>query len=95
MLRYSSVWRQSTKYIESVLYHPDVIMDMFQAPTLLEDPFSNTSVLHTAKREAEPGYPRNGKNAGNRLDISEGLIQSREDESTARNHCCIMCRAPD
>ncbi|XP_070843366.1 mitotic checkpoint serine/threonine-protein kinase BUB1 [Chaetodon trifascialis] len=38
----------------------DVIMDMFQAPTLLEDPFSNTSALHAAEKEAEPGYPRNG-----------------------------------
>lgn len=39
--------------------HPDVIMDMFQAPTLLEDPFNNTSVVH---KEAEPpGYPSNGK----------------------------------
>ncbi|XP_073349429.1 mitotic checkpoint serine/threonine-protein kinase BUB1 [Pagrus major] len=39
----------------------DVIMDMFQAPTLLEDPFNNTSVVHAAEKEAEPsGYPRNG-----------------------------------
>ncbi|XP_070782386.1 mitotic checkpoint serine/threonine-protein kinase BUB1 [Enoplosus armatus] len=38
----------------------DVIMDMFQAPTLLEDPFNNTSVLHTAEKEADPGYPRTG-----------------------------------
>ncbi|XP_041814693.1 mitotic checkpoint serine/threonine-protein kinase BUB1 [Chelmon rostratus] len=38
----------------------DVIMDMFQAPTLIEDPFNNTSVLHTAEKEAEPGHPRNG-----------------------------------
>ncbi|CAK6969581.1 mitotic checkpoint serine/threonine-protein kinase BUB1 [Scomber scombrus] len=36
-----------------------VIMDMFQAPTLLEDPFDNTSVLHTAG-ESDAGYPRNG-----------------------------------
>ncbi|KAM7395839.1 hypothetical protein PAMA_007224 [Pampus argenteus] len=33
-----------------------VIMDMFQAPTLLEDPFNNTSVLHTA----DAAYPCNG-----------------------------------
>ncbi|XP_051264964.1 mitotic checkpoint serine/threonine-protein kinase BUB1 isoform X2 [Dicentrarchus labrax] len=38
----------------------DVIMDMFQAPTLLEDPFNNTSVLHAAEREVDPGCPRNG-----------------------------------
>ncbi|XP_044025669.1 LOW QUALITY PROTEIN: mitotic checkpoint serine/threonine-protein kinase BUB1 [Siniperca chuatsi] len=38
----------------------DVIMDMFQAPTLLEDPFNNTSVLHAAEKEVEPGYPGNG-----------------------------------
>ncbi|XP_053193454.1 mitotic checkpoint serine/threonine-protein kinase BUB1 [Scomber japonicus] len=36
-----------------------VIMDMFQAPTLLEDPFNNTSVLQTAE-EFNAGYPRNG-----------------------------------
>ncbi|KAG7220516.1 hypothetical protein INR49_018043 [Caranx melampygus] len=33
----------------------DVIMDMFQAPTLLEDPFNNTSALHT---EADGGHQR-------------------------------------
>lgn len=38
----------------------DVIMDMFQAPTLLEDPFSNTSAL-MAEREAEPAHLRAGK----------------------------------
>ncbi|XP_039981016.1 mitotic checkpoint serine/threonine-protein kinase BUB1 isoform X2 [Xiphias gladius] len=38
----------------------DVIMDMFQAPTLLEDPFNNTSVLHTAEKEFDAGYQRNG-----------------------------------
>ncbi|XP_041662017.1 mitotic checkpoint serine/threonine-protein kinase BUB1 isoform X2 [Cheilinus undulatus] len=38
----------------------DVIMDMFQAPTLLEDPFSNASVLHTTEREADQSYSRNG-----------------------------------
>ncbi|XP_070705313.1 mitotic checkpoint serine/threonine-protein kinase BUB1 isoform X2 [Pempheris klunzingeri] len=38
----------------------DVIMDMFQAPTLLEDPFNNTSVLHTAEKDFAPGHPRNG-----------------------------------
>ncbi|XP_054474545.1 LOW QUALITY PROTEIN: mitotic checkpoint serine/threonine-protein kinase BUB1 [Anoplopoma fimbria] len=38
----------------------DVIMDMFQAPTLLEDPFSNTSLLHTAEREFDPGYHGKG-----------------------------------
>nr|XP_046228859.1 mitotic checkpoint serine/threonine-protein kinase BUB1 isoform X2 [Scatophagus argus] len=38
----------------------DVIMDMFQAPTLLEDPFSNTSVLHSAAKEAEATHPTNG-----------------------------------
>lgn len=38
----------------------DVIMDMFQAPTLLEGPFSNTSAL-MAEREAEPAHLRAGK----------------------------------
>ncbi|XP_034534460.1 mitotic checkpoint serine/threonine-protein kinase BUB1 isoform X2 [Notolabrus celidotus] len=38
----------------------DVIMDMFQAPTLLEDPFSNLSVLHAAEREVEPVYTGTG-----------------------------------
>ncbi|KAK2855846.1 hypothetical protein Q5P01_004581 [Channa striata] len=33
----------------------DVIMDMFKAPTLLEDPFNNTSMLHAAEEE----LPRN------------------------------------
>ncbi|KAM8726020.1 mitotic checkpoint serine/threonine-protein kinase BUB1 isoform 1-T1 [Acanthopagrus schlegelii] len=37
----------------------DVIMDMFQAPTLLEDPFSNTSMVHTAEGAEPPGYPSN------------------------------------
>ena len=41
-------------------------MDMFQAPTYLDDPFNNTSVPHAAAREAEPTYPRNGKRAVNR-----------------------------
>lgn len=27
-----------------------VIMDMFQAPTFLEEPFSNTAALHDAER---------------------------------------------
>lgn len=30
-----------------------VIMDMFQAPTFLEEPFSSTSVLHAAEKESE------------------------------------------
>lgn len=47
--------------IKSGLFGPDVIMDMFQAPTLLEDTFSNTSVLHAAGNEFDPGYQRNGK----------------------------------
>ncbi|KAI3364637.1 hypothetical protein L3Q82_011420 [Scortum barcoo] len=34
----------------------DVIMDMFQAPTLLEDPFSDTSALHAAERDVNPTY---------------------------------------
>uniref|UniRef100_UPI0009B35E76 mitotic checkpoint serine/threonine-protein kinase BUB1-like n=1 Tax=Monopterus albus TaxID=43700 RepID=UPI0009B35E76 len=37
----------------------DVIMDMFQAPTLIEDPFHNTSVLRTVEKECEGGYQRN------------------------------------
>ncbi len=48
-----------------VVLCPDVIMDMFQAPTLLDDPFINTSMVHT-EREAEPGYLSNGKYAVNR-----------------------------
>ncbi|XP_071324022.1 mitotic checkpoint serine/threonine-protein kinase BUB1 isoform X2 [Trachinotus anak] len=38
----------------------DVIMDMFQAPTLLEDPFNNTSVPHAAEKDFDAGYPRYG-----------------------------------
>ncbi|XP_034017811.1 mitotic checkpoint serine/threonine-protein kinase BUB1 [Thalassophryne amazonica] len=38
----------------------DVIMDMFQAPTLLEDPFPDTSVLHAAKSFDATSYTRNG-----------------------------------
>ncbi|XP_056260617.1 mitotic checkpoint serine/threonine-protein kinase BUB1 isoform X1 [Seriola aureovittata] len=38
----------------------DVIMDMFQAPTLLEDPFTNTSALHTAEKEFDARYQRFG-----------------------------------
>ncbi|XP_059211852.1 mitotic checkpoint serine/threonine-protein kinase BUB1 [Centropristis striata] len=37
----------------------DVIMDMFQAPTLLDDPFSTTLGLHAAEAEADPGYTTN------------------------------------
>uniref|UniRef100_A0A8D3CV91 BUB1 N-terminal domain-containing protein n=1 Tax=Scophthalmus maximus TaxID=52904 RepID=A0A8D3CV91_SCOMX len=37
-----------------------VIMDMFQAPTLLEDPFNSTSAPHTAETELDAGCPRNG-----------------------------------
>lgn len=40
-------------------------MDMFQAPTLLKDPFKNTSVLHAAEREAEPAHTNHGEYAGN------------------------------
>lgn len=38
-----------------------VIMDMFQAPTLLEEPFSSTSVLHAAEKESEAGFWIGGK----------------------------------
>ncbi|XP_034999625.2 mitotic checkpoint serine/threonine-protein kinase BUB1 isoform X2 [Hippoglossus stenolepis] len=38
----------------------DVIMDMFQAPTLLEDQFNGTSALHVAERGFDGGYSRNG-----------------------------------
>ncbi|KAM3861135.1 mitotic checkpoint serine/threonine-protein kinase BUB1 [Diretmus argenteus] len=38
----------------------DVIMDMFQAPTLLEDPFNNTSEHHTADKGYDAGYLTNG-----------------------------------
>ncbi|XP_029903792.1 mitotic checkpoint serine/threonine-protein kinase BUB1 isoform X2 [Myripristis murdjan] len=37
----------------------DVIMDMFQAPTLLENTFSNTSMHHTTERDFA-AYPGNG-----------------------------------
>ncbi|KAM6992345.1 mitotic checkpoint serine/threonine-protein kinase BUB1 [Tautogolabrus adspersus] len=37
----------------------DVIMDMFQAPTLLEDPFSGASMLHAAERETDQGFTGN------------------------------------
>ncbi|CAB1440473.1 unnamed protein product [Pleuronectes platessa] len=38
----------------------DVIMDMFQAPTLLEDQFNGTSGLHVAEGGFGGGYSRNG-----------------------------------
>ncbi|XP_058468675.1 mitotic checkpoint serine/threonine-protein kinase BUB1 isoform X2 [Solea solea] len=38
----------------------DLIMDMFQAPTLLEDPFDDSSVVHGAEREFESRFQRNG-----------------------------------
>ncbi|XP_078130883.1 mitotic checkpoint serine/threonine-protein kinase BUB1 isoform X4 [Sander vitreus] len=38
----------------------DVIMDMFQAPTFQEDPFSNTSVFGAAENEFDPGHARTG-----------------------------------
>ncbi|XP_039637397.1 mitotic checkpoint serine/threonine-protein kinase BUB1 isoform X3 [Perca fluviatilis] len=34
----------------------DVIMDMFQAPTFQEDPFSNTLVFGAAENEFDPGF---------------------------------------
>lgn len=45
------------------LYHADVIMDMFQAPTLLEDPFDNTAV-HAAASEAERAPAEHSECAG-------------------------------
>ncbi|XP_029986031.1 LOW QUALITY PROTEIN: mitotic checkpoint serine/threonine-protein kinase BUB1-like [Sphaeramia orbicularis] len=38
----------------------DVIMDMFQAPTLLEETFSNTLMLHASEKEPDPGLTRTG-----------------------------------
>ncbi|XP_035850966.1 mitotic checkpoint serine/threonine-protein kinase BUB1 isoform X4 [Sander lucioperca] len=38
----------------------DVIMDMFQAPTFQEDPFSNTSVFGAAENDFDPGHARTG-----------------------------------
>lgn len=43
-----------------VLCHPDVIMDMFQAPTLLEDPFNKTSAFPLSEVEAEPASLKHG-----------------------------------
>ncbi|XP_030578299.1 mitotic checkpoint serine/threonine-protein kinase BUB1 isoform X2 [Archocentrus centrarchus] len=37
-----------------------VIMDMFQAPTFLEEPFSSTSVLHAAEKEPDAGFWTDG-----------------------------------
>ncbi|KAF7669566.1 hypothetical protein LDENG_00173800 [Lucifuga dentata] len=39
----------------------DVIMDMFQAPTLLEDAFHNASVHQTAENDFDARYPENGE----------------------------------
>lgn len=36
-------------------------MDMFQAPTLLEDRFNNTSILHSAEKEPEAERSKFGK----------------------------------
>ncbi|XP_032399512.1 mitotic checkpoint serine/threonine-protein kinase BUB1 [Etheostoma spectabile] len=38
----------------------DVIMDMFQAPTFQEDPFSNASALGAAENPFDPGYATTG-----------------------------------
>ncbi|KAK9531950.1 hypothetical protein VZT92_011338 [Zoarces viviparus] len=38
----------------------DVIMDMFQAPTLLQDPLSNTAPRRAAERGFDPRYPGTG-----------------------------------
>ncbi|XP_056872442.1 mitotic checkpoint serine/threonine-protein kinase BUB1 isoform X1 [Takifugu flavidus] len=38
----------------------DVIMDMFQAPTLLEDPFNKTSAFPSSEVEAEPAPLKHG-----------------------------------
>lgn len=43
--------------------YPDVIMDMFQAPTLLEDPFNKTSAFPSSEGEAEPAPLRHGDDA--------------------------------
>lgn len=47
-----------------VLYHPGVIMDMFQAPTLLQDSFNNT-LVHAAASENEHTHAKHGEYAGN------------------------------
>lgn len=39
---------------------PDVIMDMFQAPTLLEDPFNKTSAFPSSEVEAEQAPLKHG-----------------------------------
>lgn len=39
---------------------PDVIMDMFQAPTLLEDLSGNPSAFAPSEMEAEPASPKHG-----------------------------------
>lgn len=46
-----------------VLSHPDVIMDMFQAPTLLEDPFNKTSSFPSSEMETEPAPLKHGDDA--------------------------------
>lgn len=51
---------------------PDVIMDMFQAPTLLEDPFTDGLVLHAAEREAERTRTEPGESVANRPSANKG-----------------------
>lgn len=48
---------------DALLLFSDVIMDMFQAPTLLDDPFGNASVLRAAEKESDAADSRKGKRA--------------------------------
>lgn len=41
-------------------------MDMFQAPTFLEEPFGSRSVLHAAEKESDAGQWTDGKYAAKR-----------------------------
>ncbi|XP_069371690.1 mitotic checkpoint serine/threonine-protein kinase BUB1 isoform X2 [Paralichthys olivaceus] len=58
----------------------DVIMDMFQAPTLLEDQFNGTSALHPAEREFDGGYSRNGGDSSVRNPPSAALFTIFQDD---------------
>ena len=53
-------------------------MDMFQAPTLLEDQFNGTSTLHVAERGFDGGYSRNGKYVLNSLINYKDYARSKQ-----------------
>nr|XP_033503878.1 mitotic checkpoint serine/threonine-protein kinase BUB1 isoform X1 [Epinephelus lanceolatus] len=71
----------------------DVIMDMFQAPTLLEDPFNNTSVLNTTEREVDLDYPRNGGISSLTKPTTAAPFTVFQDDDTDKENCSAAAPA--